>query len=133
MKVIYASVFSSFVFLVLWFNLNSKTIINSRIQQTHAYVECTHFRFGVIQQNKPKQAIFDLKNIGNSPLLIQNVETSCGCVLSEWTKHPIKSENSGKIKITYDAKNIGRFHKTVAVFANVEGSPIRLFISGKVN
>lgn len=34
---------------------------------------------GEIQQNKPVSVDFEFKNTGNAPVLITNVQASCGC------------------------------------------------------
>jgi hypothetical protein len=87
---------------------------------------------GKLKQNNPKDTSFIFKNIGKELLVIQNVETSCGCNVPQWTKKPIGEGNTGEITITYDSKYPGRFHKTIMVYANVPNSPIQLSIDGEV-
>jgi len=65
-------------------------------------------------------------------LIIQVVETSCGCTTPKWTTQPIQGGESGEIRMTYDAKYPGHFNKTITVYANVENSPVKLSISGQV-
>ncbi|WP_394368018.1 DUF1573 domain-containing protein [Flavobacterium undicola] len=66
------------------------------------------------------------------PLLIKDVNTSCGCTVPEWYKGIIKPNKNGEIKIVYDAKYPGRFNKTITVFYNGKDSPINLTIKGEV-
>ena len=102
------------------------------LKPTALKCELTHINMGQLPAQMPKDTTFFITNTGDSPLLIQNVETSCGCTTPKWTKEPIKSGKSGEITVTYDAKYPGRFHKTISVFANVPNSPIELSIAGEV-
>ncbi len=75
---------------------------------------------------------FEFFNSGKSPLLIQQVKTSCGCTVAQWDKRPIKANQRGKLSIKYDTSHPGRFRKTITVFYNGEDSPQVLSIKGSV-
>lgn len=90
------------------------------------------YSFGKINIKKSVCAVFEFSNTGKNPLLIKEVTTSCGCTVPEWYKGIIKPNESGEIKIIYDAKYPGRFNKTVTVFYNGKDSPIKLTIKGEV-
>lgn len=89
--------------------------------------------FGTIMWNSPVTAEFKVINDGNKPLVITKVTTSCGCTVAGWTKEPIMPGTSGFVKSTFDAKAIGRFHKTVGVYCNASNTPIYLTIKGTVS
>ena len=76
--------------------------------------------------------IFEFKNTGNTPLLIQNVQTSCGCTTAEKPSEPIQPGKKSKISVKYDTKRVGDVHKTITVTTNVQTDPIVLTIKGKV-
>ncbi len=65
-------------------------------------------------------------------LIINDVKTSCGCTVPEWSKEPIRPGRKGQITIKYDADFPGVFHKTVEVFYNGVDSPYMLGIKGEV-
>lgn len=88
--------------------------------------------FGKISAGKSVSTIFEFSNTGESPLLIQNVTTSCGCTVPEWPKEIIKPNENREIKIVYDAKYPGRFNKTITVIYNGKDSPVQLSIKGEV-
>ncbi len=88
--------------------------------------------FGTIPYKKEVSGSFKFINPGDSVLLINNVKTSCGCTIAEWTKKPIKNGESGLIDIKYNAAFPGTFHKTITVYYNGEDSPAILVISGEV-
>lgn len=94
--------------------------------------EKTH-DFGTISWDKPATASFTITNTGNKPLVITNVTTSCGCAIAGWTKEPIMPGKSGYVSSTYDAKALGRFHKTVGIYTNASNTPIYLVIRGDVS
>ena len=77
---------------------------------------------GKIIQNNPTAGVFEVTNIGKEPLLIEQANPTCGCTISDYTKEPIAPGQSGTIKATYNAKNIGMFEKHLTVkFAGIEG------------
>ncbi len=76
--------------------------------------------------------IFEFKNTGKTPLLIQNVQTSCGCTTAEKPSEPVQPGKKSKISVKYDTKRVGDLHKTITVTTNVQTEPIVLTIKGKV-
>ncbi len=72
------------------------------------------------------------KNAGETPLLIQNVTTSCGCAVPEWPKKPLLVGEFSQVSVKYDTKYPGRFHKTIKVFFNGPKFPVVLKIMGSV-
>jgi Protein of unknown function (DUF1573) len=88
--------------------------------------------FGEIPQGKPVSVEFAFTNNGEAPLLIADVATSCGCTASDYSKEPIAPGKSSKIKVTYNAANIGAFTKNITVnFSEAEAKKV-LTIKGTV-
>lgn len=88
--------------------------------------------FGKIVQNKPVSYEFIFTNTGTKPLVIETATAGCGCTTPEYTKQPIAAGKTEKIKVTYNAANLGQFVKDVTVkFANV-AEPTILKIDGEV-
>ena len=92
----------------------------------------TGHNFGKLTYQKEEAYIFEFTNPGKTPLVISNVETSCGCTAANWTKKPVKPGSKGIIKIKYDADFPGTFNKTITVHFNGEDSPVKLHIKGQV-
>ena len=88
--------------------------------------------FHILPFKRKASYSFTFSNPGQSPLVILNVKTSCGCTVADWIKEPIKPGESGKITVTYDAAFLGKFHKEVSVFYNGKDSPVKLEIKGQV-
>jgi hypothetical protein len=87
---------------------------------------------GEIPQGKPKAIIFEFKNTGKTDVIITNVQGSCGCTATEYTKEAIKVGKSGVVTATYNAANVGAFTKTVTVTTNADVSPKVLTLKGTV-
>jgi len=103
------------------------------VKPTQIQFEQTEIDIGQLQQGKPKTVHFAFKNTGEHPLVIQQVEASCGCTEPQWPKNPIKPSQSGEIKVTYDAKYPGRFVKSIKVFCNSEKGMEELVVKGDVD
>lgn len=72
------------------------------------------------------------ENPGDTPLLIQNIDTGCGCVKAEHSHKPIKPHKKGSIIINYDTKFPGLFQKSIYVYFNGKKSPQKIQIKGYV-
>ena len=75
---------------------------------------------------------FEFKNTGKTPLLIQNVATTCGCTTAEKPSEPIQPGKTGVISVKYDTKRVGDLNKTITVTTNVQTEPILSVIKGKI-
>jgi len=96
--------------------------------------ETKKYDFGAISSEEKAVHEFRFENTGDGPLVIQDVNPSCGCTTPEWPKQPIKPGESGKIKAVFDAsgKN-GKFDKSIKIVTNVPfGSEKTLHIQGQV-
>ena len=91
----------------------------------------TSFDFGRIPQGKPVTHNFVITNTGKDPLVIENVQASCGCTTQEWNKEPIQSGKSSEIKVGYNSASEGQFEKTITVIYN-QGQMKTLIIKGNV-
>jgi hypothetical protein len=125
-------IFITVVLVVTIFYLNKSNIKINKIIYTEVAVSDTCINFGILNLNIPKDTCFFVKNIGEEALIIQHVETSCGCTVPVWTETPIATGEQGEIKVTYDSKYPGHFYKTISVYANVQDIPILLYIKGEV-
>ena len=86
--------------------------------------------FGTIKEADGKVSTkFSFKNTGNAPLIINNVNPSCGCTSPEWSRKPILPGQEGYIEATYDPKNRpGKFEKSIAVTSNSQKEPKTILI-----
>jgi hypothetical protein len=78
----------------------------------------TSYDFGKIQQGRPVTHNFELVNIGKEPLMLENVQASCGCTTPEWSKDAIQPGATSVIKVGYNAAAEGMFTKTITITYN---------------
>lgn len=95
------------------------------------FEEETH-NFGKIAADKPATCEFKFTNVGEQPIIITNVEASCGCTQPTYTKTPIQKGQSGVISVTYTPAGIAMpFAKNVTITSNAK-TPIKvLYIKGE--
>ena len=83
--------------------------------------------FGKILQGEVVTYSFHFTNTGNAPLLITNVNTSCGCTVGDFPREPIKPGQDGFIKATYDSKGHHGFQsRALTVSSNTNPSTTTL-------
>ncbi|MCD9574312.1 DUF1573 domain-containing protein [Flavobacterium soyae] len=87
---------------------------------------------GQIPQGTPKVIVYEFKNTGKTAVVITQVQGSCGCTATDYTKEPILPGKSAKVTATYNAANKGAFTKTVTVTTSAETAPKILTLKGTV-
>lgn len=93
-------------------------------------VKETTYDFGKIPQGRPVTHNFEVVNKGSKPLMIENVEASCGCTTPEWSQEAIAPGASSLIKVGFNASSEGKFQKTITIYY---GDKVKgLTISGEV-
>ena len=88
--------------------------------------------FGKIPQGKPVTTEFVFTNVGVEPLILTNVQPTCGCTIADYTKSPVKKGEKGVIKITYNAAVPAPFSKAIVVTSNAKTPQKTLIIVGEV-
>ncbi|GAB3571272.1 DUF1573 domain-containing protein [Hymenobacter daeguensis] len=95
--------------------------------------ETDNHDFGNVPEGTMATYEFKFKNTGNQPVVIANVQASCGCTTPDWTKTPVLPGKSGIIKAMYSsAGRPGVFNKTVTVTSNATDASKVLSIKGTV-
>ncbi len=88
--------------------------------------------FGKITQGKPVTYEFKFLNTGAQPLIISNVESSCGCTVPKYTSAPVKKGEAGTIAVTFNAAAPGAFNKILTIKSNAKTPVKYLYIKGEV-
>ncbi|SNR33933.1 DUF1573 domain-containing protein [Hymenobacter mucosus] len=89
--------------------------------------------FGNVPEGTMATHEFRFKNTGNQPIIIANVQASCGCTTPDWTKTPVLPGKTGIVKAVYSsAGRPGIFNKTVTVTSNAATPSEVLTIKGNV-
>jgi hypothetical protein len=88
--------------------------------------------YGEIAKGSDGVRVFEFKNIGDAPLVIENVYSSCGCTVPTWPKAAIQPGKSGKIEVKYDTNRVGPIRKTITIYSNTDEPTKALKIKGKI-
>jgi hypothetical protein len=91
--------------------------------------------FGTINESDGLAVfVFEFTNTGTDPLVLKNVQASCGCTTPDWPKSPILPGKKGDIKVTYNpAGRPGAFEKNITVTSDGTPEIQNLKIKGVVN
>lgn len=118
------------VFLSLPVMLSAQNIDAAK-KKDKIVVKETSFDFGKIMQGKPVFHDFQVVNLDSAPLVIDNVQASCGCTTPEWSREPIAPGGTSIIKVGYNSAAAGYFEKTITLMY-AEGMTTMVSIKGTV-
>ena len=88
--------------------------------------------YGEIKKGSDGTRVFEFENIGNAPLIIENVYSSCGCAVPSWTKTPIAPGGKGEIVVKYNTDIVGPIRRTISIYSNADEATKAVKIKGKV-
>ena len=98
-----------------------------KIAVEKATVDC-----GNVGYSMPVTAEFKLRNKGGRKLVLTDVRPGCGCTLAEYPKGEIAGGENFTIRLTYDARQLGHFDKSVRIVCNGSKEPLFLNMKGVV-
>jgi hypothetical protein len=76
---------------------------------------------------------FSFTNIGNEPLQINDVKTSCDCTLAEWPKNAIQPGRTAILRGGFKiADKSGAFQKNIIIITNTSPATTILSIKGDI-
>ena len=108
------------------------TIMSAQNQAEFKFDQTT-INVGTFPASSPvKKAVFTVTNIGNAPLVINEVIASCGCTIPKYDKRPIAPGQKGSIEITYNGqgKFAGHFKKSITIKSNAKTEMTRIYMEG---
>lgn len=90
----------------------------------------TH-NFGNVIEGQIARYDFKFTNTGTDPLILSNVQASCGCTSPKWPREPIAPGASAVVTAEYNSSGRpGNFTKNIFVYSN--GGDVTLTITGIV-
>lgn len=112
---------------------NPKSATQPSNKQPVITFDKTEHDFGAILQGERVTCTFHFTNTGNMPLIISNVNSSCGCTVGDFSRTPVDSGKSGTIKATYDSKGHHGFQtRTLTVISNTNPNKTVLRLKANV-
>lgn len=112
------------IFTIMFFVLNNSKLTASLKAPKIVFKEDVH-DFGKVPRGPELQYNFKFTNKGNANLIIERVQTSCGCTgatVGEKTEY--KKNESGEIKANFTTQGReGLQEKTIIIFSNDPENP----------
>lgn len=119
MKTIITLIFGVFVVFCAFAQENQEVVPGPAIT-----FEEVAFDFGDIHQSDKVEHVFNFDNSGDAPLIITNVQTTCGCTATDWPRDPIAPGESASIKVNFNSTGkMGRQNKIITIISNAT-SPV---------
>ncbi len=89
--------------------------------------------FGPVFSGEKVSYNFRFTNTGDSPLIILNVHSGCGCTIGDYPKEPIPPGGTGRINVMFNsAGRRGMQSESVRVFTNANPQEHLLRITAEV-
>ena len=85
----------------------------------------------VMISDGPVKCTFTFTNISDSPIVVHNIISSCGCTTPQWTRSPVKPGGKGKVDVVFNNdQGPFPFDKTLTLYVSGVGRPVVLRIRG---
>ncbi|MDD3037191.1 DUF1573 domain-containing protein [Bacteroides sp.] len=107
------------------FSKDRRQIILTEITLDKSFIS-----FGDFAWEQEQKVEFVLTNIGVNLLVIDNINTSCGCITVDYIREPVRPGYTLLLNVTYKAEYAEHFDKTITIYCNVKDSPFQLKVTG---
>ena len=102
------------------------------VAQPRFVAETPQQRLSELIFQTPRTVTFAFENKGNEALTINEVHPSCGCIKVTWPETAVEPGEKSEITAVYDARQLGVFHRELAVYTNQQEEPFYLSFQGRV-
>jgi len=94
----------------------------------------TSHDFGNINNGAPQETIFSYTNTGDSPLVVTDIKSTCGCTVPQgWSRESLSPGQSSQFTVKFNGKGSNKVSKTVTVTANTKKGKETVRISAFIN
>ena len=98
---------------------SASTGLDDKLPKFEFAEDIKNFDFGTLTAGQQVEHSFKFKNVGDFPLIINNVTASCGCTIPQWPRDPIGPGEQGTILVRFNSKGKeGQQFKTVTIYSN---------------
>lgn len=116
-----------FVLAIISLQANSQSV--SKPEGAAIVWDRSTYDFGDVEQGERVEHSYYFTNAGSTPLIITNVEVTCGCTTPKgWPRDPIAPGEKGELLVAFNSSGkYGRQNKVVTIISNAinpEGSQI---------
>ncbi len=86
--------------------------------------------FGEIQNGTPVETVFTYTNSGQSPLVVTDIKSTCGCTVPQgWSREPLAPGASSQFTVKFNGKGANKVSKTITLTTNTESGREQVRIS----
>jgi hypothetical protein len=115
-------------------NQENVTKAAERDAQTIVYPSVTFDKvahdFGEIQNGTPVETVFTYINSGQSPLVVTDIKSTCGCTVPQgWSREPLAPGASSQFTVKFNGKGANKVSKTITLTTNTESGREQVRIS----
>jgi Protein of unknown function (DUF1573) len=90
--------------------------------------------FGKVKEGEKAVYNYEFTNTGDAPIVISNVQPSCGCTTPSYTKTAVLPGKSGTVTLSFDSSGKpGAFNKSATVTSNATVGSLTLSFKGEVS
>lgn len=111
--------------------IQGKQQLEDKAAITVVEVPETTLSLGSFPWEEEQKASFTLKNVGEQPLHIEGVTTSCDCTTVEYAKAPVPPGATLTLLVKYKAEKPEPFYRTITIYCNTPNAPLELEITGE--
>jgi len=104
----------------------------AQAQQAQIEFKSETVDYGEIAKGSDGVRVFEFTNTGDTPLIINDVKSSCGCTVPKKPDGPIAPGESSTIQVKYDTNRVGPIRKTITVYSNALDAIKAIKIKGEV-
>lgn len=120
----------TFIFKLLLMIFISVMMYGCNMERNKTSVEVVDIdrHYYPVLRGQTLDVVYTLHNTGDNPLFIDDIRTSCGCILVDESSFKVlPSGGKGFIRFKYDSsKNLGYVKHFIDVYANVEKKKMEL-------
>lgn len=119
----------------LYFNKIQEIILQERNKidesKNGIFFDKLIFDLGNVKSGNDTSFTIPFVNMMNRPIVINDVISSCGCTIVNWSQKPLNPKEKSFIEIKYSSANLGIFNKYIIVKSNADNPMIKLLLTGK--
>lgn len=118
--------------ILFWYLYPDTNALSVTASPTTIKAERDSVDLGIVKYGEKKHATFKITNRGDSPLIIRDVRTSCGCTNATWDKRPVKPGKTTEVSVVFEPNSLGKFIKSIDILCNIPEQVYSLKILGQI-
>jgi len=94
------------------------------MEKTSIRVKDSIHQFASIKEGDKARHTYTVENVGDKPLMIANVQVSCGCTVPQFSKDPVPPGGTAEITLEFNsAGKPGKNKKNALIVCNAKNAP----------